>query len=287
MSLIRILHTAQVVLTHTFYVDETPTDASGTVTVSVKRLDGTVVAGGNAAHPGSPGIYTYTVPAQSAVDILTVDWTGTIAGATITARDIVEVVGGFLFGLAEARAMPPALDANRFPTSMLAAKRIGVEQECEAICRQAFVPRFAREVLDGTGHAKITLRNINVRTIRKVTVDGVALSGQELASLYVDRGGVITRGRYGSGWWRIGVANVVVEYEHGMDYPPEDIREAAMLRLRSRLTMGDTGVPARALSFTVADGGVYRLSVPGERRTGVPDVDAAYERWSIDYAGLS
>lgn len=280
MTLVRVLRTAQVVLSHTFYVDESPTDATGPVTYSIKRLDGTVVGSGSATGPAPIGTYTATVPAQSNVDILTFDWTGVISGSTVTARDYIEVVGGYIFGLAEARAMPPVLDSLKYPTAMLARKRISVEQECEAICGQAFVPRFAR-VSVPAGRATLTLPDINIRVLRGITVDGVA---QSLTGLAVSESGVVSGGYWAS---RTPQPAVIVEYEHGWEYPPEDLREAAMLRLRSRLSMGDTGVPQRALSFSVADGGVYRLSTPSKQRTGIPEVDGPYERYTCDPGGFA
>lgn len=287
MSLVRVLRTSQVVLSHTFYVDETATDATGAVTYSIKRLDGTVVASGSASGPVSH-IYTVTVPAQSQVDTLTIDWTGLVAGATLTARDIVEVVGGFIFGLAEARAQPPALDITRFPTARLAQKRIGVEQEAEEICGQAFVPRFGRASFTVGGYGNtgtlynLTLPHVGIRALRGITRDGVAAS---LAGLNVSPGGVVSGGQ----WVAFGASGstVTVEYEYGMEYPPEDLKDACMLRLRSRLSSGDTGVPQRALSFSVADGGVYRLSTPSGKKTGIPDVDGVYERYTFERGGFA
>lgn len=291
MALIRILRTAAVELRHTFYVDETATDATGAVTYSVKRLDGTVVASGNASGPSPTGTYSFLLGGQANVDTLTVDWTGLIASATVTARDIVEIVGGYIFGLAEARAQPPALDTTRFPSARLAQKRIGVENECEEICGQAFVPRFARHAftVGGINYSTtrtvrtLTLPHINIRALRAVSVDNVA---QSLSGLAVTPSGVLTGLSVGIGG-TINGANVIVEYEHGLDYPPEDLKEACMLRLRSRLVSGDTGVPQRALSFSVQDGGVYRLSVPSGKKTGIPDVDGVYERYTIDRGGFA
>lgn len=278
MTLLRVLATSQVTISHTFYVDETPTDAGGSVAVTVKRLDGTVVSSGTAAHPGSPGVYTYAVPGQPAVDIITVDWSGVVAGATVTSRDYVEIVGGFLFGLAEARAMPPVLDPTRFPVATLSAHRIAVEQECERICGRAFVPRFRREkvrIINGTAMPS----EVDVRAIRSVTLAGAPYAGW----YWPDRRGPLTN----IPQTRVDDYNAFIEYEYGMDYPPEEIRQAAMLRLRTRLTTGDTGIPSRAVSFSVTDGGVYRLATPGEKRTGVPEVDAAYSRYALDVWGFA
>lgn len=288
MTLVRVLRTSQVVLSHTFYVDETATDATGAVTYSVKRLDGTVVTSGTASGPVPTGVYAITVPAQSQVDTLTVDWTGLIAGTTITARDIVEVVGGFIFGLAEARAQPPVLDAVKYTTARLAQKRIGVEQECEEICGQAFVPRFARASFTVGGYNNpsgvvytLRLPHVGVRALRSIRLDGVT---QTLTGIAVSPAGIVSGGAWVGG---VSGSAILVEYEHGWDYPPEDLKDAAMLRLRSRLSQGDTGVPQRALSFSVADGGVYRLSTPSGKKTGIPDVDGVYERYTIDRGGFA
>jgi hypothetical protein len=281
MTLVRVLRTAEVVLSHTFYVDESATSASGPVTYSINRLDGTVVASGTASGPAPVGVYQVTVPAQSTVDTLTVDWTGTIAGSVVTARDIVEIVGGFIFGLAEARATPPVLDVTRYPTATLARKRISVEQECEEICGQAFVPRFARVAITAANRACLTLPHIKIRALRSVKIGGVA---QSLTGLAVSESGVISGGIWNA---TTPATTIIVEYEHGWEYPPEDIREAAMLRLRSRLSMGDTAVPLRALSFSLGDGGIYRISTPSGKRTGIPDIDGPYERYTADKGGFA
>ncbi len=44
--------------------------------------------------------------------------------------------------------------------------------------------------------------------------------------------------------------------------------------------MNKTGIPTTASSFTVADGGTYRLDLPGAWKTGLPQVDAVYARYS-------
>jgi hypothetical protein len=282
VSLIRILVTTEVTLTHTFYVDETPTDASGAVTATLKRLDGTTVTSGTATHPGPTGVYTFVIPEQATVDTLTLDWSGTLAGAVVSVRDHVEVVGGFLFGLAEARAAHTSLaDTTAYPSSLLAAKRLEVEQECERICRRAFVPRFARVTLSGNDQDRLPLPNLDgrgseIRSIRAVEVDGTAWAAGDVTALGFTDFGTIKRP--GGALWPAGTGNIVVEYEHGLDYPPSELSEAAILRLRSRIAMPLSGVPDRAVSFTVTEGGTFRLSMPGKQQTGIPDVDAVYER---------
>lgn len=272
--LIRILKTSKVTLTHTFTVDEALTDAAGSVAVAVKRLDGTDAGSGTATHGGT-GVYTYALTPSANVDTWTVDWTGSIAGATVTARDIVEIVGDFYFGIKEAR---DDMQLGAVPTSAtIAQKRTEVEQEAERICQVAFVPRFERQKINGSGTPLLGTRRRFVRAVRAVSIAGVALDAPTLAALGFTDDGIITRP--GGTAWPSGAGNIIIEYEYGYDTPPEEIRTAAKLRLRSVLGRSSSGVPDRALSFTIADGGIYRLSTPARQKTGMPDVDGVYERY--------
>lgn len=277
MSRVRILATTLVTLTHTFTADEQPTDAAGVVTVTVKRLDGSAVASGTASHDGV-GIYSYPVT-RAVLDTLTVDWSGTVGGSAVTVRDIVEVCGGFHFGLSEARSelsVPASVT-----TAQLAAKRAAVERECERICRRAFVPRFERAALSGDDTDRLALpsRECEVRSIRGITVDGVAWSAPDVAAVNfsAELGALY---RPGGVTWPAGHGNIVVEWEHGWDGPPEDLRDSEVLRLRSMLPRTRSGIPERATSFTDQAGSTYRLSMPDEESTGIPDVDGTYRKYT-------
>jgi hypothetical protein len=287
MGLTRVLVTTRVTLSHTFQVDGVGTDAAAAVNVTVKRLDGTAVTSG-AATVGTvgDGIYTFELPESAVLDTYTVDWTGTFGGAAVTVRDYVEVVGGFLFGLAEARSMRPPLDATKYPYPMLAEKRIEVEQIAERIAGVAFVPRFERVVLSGRGRRELVVPRLMLRAIRAVRVDGTNWGALDVSGVSFTPSGVLTR-LWGS-VWPAGSGNIVLEYEHGLDMPAEEARTAGKVHLRSRLTLGDTAVPYRAVSFTFGpEGGVYRMSTPGKDRTGIPEVDAAYLGQQIDVGGFA
>lgn len=274
MSLIRMLRTSQMTLQHTFTVDGVATAPTGTLQAVVARAsDGTSISGSPFTYTVSGTTCSFTLPAQAALDLLTVDWTGTVNGAAVTARDFVEVVGGFLFDLGTARARH---NLAAYSFAQLADGRVDVEQECERICRRAFVPRFAFEAHTGSGTAQLGVRWPSIRKVRAVTVSGTALSAPDVAALGYAEHGVITRPA--GGLWPAGAA-IAVEYEHGWDFPPGEVGDAAMLRLRSRLAQPKSGIPDRAQSYAVADGGVYRLTMPGATATGIPDVDAVYQRW--------
>jgi hypothetical protein len=278
VALTRILATAAETITKTIVVDEAVTDAAGAVTVTVARLDGTAVVSGAATHTGQ-GVYAYALPASAVLDTWTVDWAGSFGGSTVRLRDHVEHVGGFLFGLGEARTelrIPATVS-----TATLAGRRTEVEQECEDICRRAWVPRFRRIAVDGQGLTALVVPDLYVRAVRAVTVydwtnTPTVLTAADLAAIRPSPEGVLYRAD--GQCWPYGNQNVVVEYEHGADYPPADITSMAKIRLQAMLGRSSSGIPARALSFTVTDGGTYRLAMPTAKDTGMPDVDAVYHR---------
>lgn len=287
MSLIRVAQSTQVTLSHVFYVDETATAPSGGCTATVKRLDGTQVSGSPFTATVTGTTCSFALPAAAAaqLDMLTVDWAATIGGAPIVVRDYVEIVGGFLFGLVEARAAHSSLaSASKYPTSMLAEYRIQIEQECEDICGHAMLPRFSRVTCDGSGWDMLLTPHLLLRSVRSMTVNGTALSAGELAKVTPLESGVLYRA---GAAWPAGRANIVAEVEHGRDRPPEAVRRAAITRLRYSLTANASGIPDRAVSFTAVEGGIYRISQPGAEITGIPDVDAVYARYRIDPGGFA
>lgn len=297
MGAARLVRGTTGTITHTFVVDEDPTDSSTTVTVAAVDATGaSFLASSNATSAGTgTGQYTYTLAAGSTLEDLTGTWTGTIAGVSRAEADNVEIVGGTFFDLATGRNSDDTLaDTTKYTTAQLRQARLEVEQECEQICDRAFFPRYARAVLDGTGTPDLllpsgdTLRrpgcNREVRTIRSVTmaaaVDGTftAFTAGELAALAVTPDGAIRR--TDGAYWTQELKNVVIEWEYGLDAPPQDLIRAALVRFRSRLNIHRTGVPDRATSFTAVDGGTYRIDLPGAWKTGIPEVDAVYARYS-------
>lgn len=287
MSLFRSVVTAKTPVTHTFYTDEAVANASTGVSVRVLRLDGTVVTASTpATQPGGAGTaYAFDVAPVAIVDTLVVEWTANaINGAVVVETDFVEVAGAYLFPLAECRALEPALEVGRFSTEVLKRKRMETEAELDTITGQSFVRKFARATVSGTGGRYLLLPHINVRSVRSVSIGGTALTGGDLTAVKPLASGVLDR--Y-PGYWPEGAANVTAEYEHGSDYAPEDLRVASMIRCRSRLTLTSSGIPNRAISWSAADGGTYRLSLPSGEKTGVVNVDDVYERYTVDRGGFA
>lgn len=292
-TLTRIQKNSAGTLRHTFLVDETPTDSSTAVTYAAVDAVGASVASGTATLDGAgTGTYSFVLAAQSALKALTVTWSATIAASATTATTYAEIVGGFFFSLKQGRDSDAALaDTSKYPTADLIAARLEVEVECENICDLGFVPRYDRVVLDGTGTDEMLLKHsasyrsvAEVRTVRSVSMadspDGtfVAFTAAQLADLAVASDGTVRR--TGGDVFTEGRRNVIVEFEYGLDRPTPDLVRATLTRLRTQLNVNKSGVPDRASSFTVAEGGTFRLDMPGPFKTGIPTVDAAYGRYS-------
>jgi hypothetical protein len=295
-TLTRVAVTARATLTHVFVVGDTPTDVtSGTVGVVVTDANGVVATAGTATATGT-GTYVFAFPAQAQVNMFSVAWTGTFSGNAVTETDFVEVVGGFYFTLAEARASDPTLDdITKYPTSTLVQKQIEVEQELDRICDRAFAVRYRRVVLDGSATTTLLLPDggddlsagivmRGVRTVRSAAVADPRLGGpfvplttSQLAALTVSTDGQLVR--TDGNVWSEGVNNVVVEYEYGSDCCPADLKDAALLRLRDLLNLHRQGIPDDASSYSNSEGN-FRRSTPDAYRTGNVYVDAVYSRYS-------
>lgn len=274
----RILRGVSPTLAYQFLdADGNPAAPAGVVTIGITTADGTdLVTAGTATTGTDTAPRTYALAAVNTLEQLTVTWTD--AGDTSTQVQLVDVVGGFFFSAAQARTAETAIaDGNEYTTEQIGDARREVEDECEWICAVAFVPRFCRVALDGSGRSLLRTRNLELRTLRAVTVDGDAYSGPELEAVLLDRpAGTL---RLPSGHWPAGVGNVTVEYEHGLDRPPVDLVKASIIRLRHRLNMNRSAIPDRAERFVFGDA-TFVLSMPGQFKTGIPDVDAVYGRYS-------
>jgi hypothetical protein len=280
-----------------------PVAVTGPVTVRVQRADGTDVKAAGTATSGSgsaPRTVALTAAQTATLDLLTATWTD---AATTTSRvTYIEIVGGYYFTVAEARAAQPVLaDTSKYPTAMILDRRRQVEEELERICgRQrsgvrSFVPRFRLVTIWGLGTDRLRLPSRDVRTIRSVSFGGVSLSVSALANIVPTADGVMRRYRpYLSsidespfGVWGFTFpenTRVDVAYEYGWDSPPRDLKDAAMLRLKTLLTGPTSALPERALGYSDGQGGSYSLATAGRNGfdTGHPDVDAVYHRYAVD-----
>lgn len=264
-----------------------PAAAPTTVTVGVTRGNGTVlIAAGTATSTDTQTTGRYTVALTTAntatLDLLTVTWT---SGSAVLTR-LVEIVGGVYFTVAEARQTDPSL-TQKYSDARIIAVRREVEEECELITGVAWVPRYRRLTLDGTFSNSLSLPDTLVpRVVRSVNLtqpngSPVVWTNTQLAGIYCDIDGVLrlTDGTYWPGnFWP---GNLVIEVEYGYDRPPADLKAACLLRLADRCRAFNTGIPSRATSYTLGDlGGVYKLDQASGWKTGIPDVDGPYQRYT-------
>ena len=266
-------------------------DPSGTITVGITGADGAVVvAAGTATTNAGTGLRTVALTAAqtSNLNVLSCTWTN----GTTTIATIVEIVGGYYASTKQMRASDEVLaDTRKYLGAELVAARRSVETEFEDYCGAAFVPRYRRVRIDGTGRDEIVLPDTYLRTVRSIRIydtDGNydALTQIELDSISVADSGIATR--TDGDVFEKGEKNLVIEYEHGMDRPPADLADAFMLRLRDVVNRSRRGVPDRASTFTSDVGGTYSLIVAGRGGsiTGIPDVDVALRRYHRRIPGI-
>jgi hypothetical protein len=265
-------------LSQQWYEDGAAVDP-GTVTVGITRADGTVLvaAGSSTAGTGTAArTFNLTTTHTALLDRLRVTWTSTLKGTLVS---YVEVVGGFLFSIADARALKPLDSAVSYPTSQIVSTRLLAEQALEDACGVAFVPRYTYETVDGTGNWQLVTRWPKVTTIRSATVRSygtvTTLAASDIALLTY--GGASTGG-YG---WPCGVGNVTVGYEHGYSAPPERVRRACLLLARNWLVTGP--IDDRASTFSSADGGTFAMVTPGRGGSifGIPEVDVVVQQYGM------
>lgn len=274
----RVLKNTPATLSEGFYEDGVISDP-GTVTVTVTRADGTVVATGAATGGIGAAARTYTLSTvvTATLDTLTISWVSSGLG---TLTSTVEVVGGFLFTIAEARAITPLDNVTDYSTADIAAIRITVEQAIEQACGCAFVPRYSLERYSGDGSQSLQLKHPLPSSVRSATIAGSALTSPQLADLTLSASGELWSSMV---WWAWGRSNIQVGYEHGYGDPPAEIRRAALQLAKEWLVGRSSPLDERATTFSATDGGTYGLVVAGRGGSefGLPDVDAAVARYSL------
>lgn len=293
-DLVRVARTQATTLTHTFG-DEDETITPSAVAVSIVDAAGVAVAAGAAAVDGTA--WTFPLAGQALLGDLTVTWTATVGAATVIDTTGVSVVGAHLFTIKELReadtASPVELaDTGKYPVTRLREVRDEVTAEVEDICDRSFVPRYGRVVLDGTGLAEVSLfgaRSSDFRRLRAAGVapgfgqDYVALTAGELAKVAWTSDGQLIR--TDGLVWTAGRGTVVAEFEYGLDRPPADLRRMVIRRAVYWAKGGRRKLPSRATSANTGDGTTVQLDQAEAYKTGLPDVDAIYARYSLRVQG--
>lgn len=261
----RILRNGEATLRNTWYADGVAVDP-GAVTVDVVAADGTVVEADGPVTGGGAAARAYTLSPELNVHlgILTLTWKSATRGERETQAD---VAGGFYFAIAELRAEYPDLaDVDDYPAAKIAKKRQSAEDRIEKMTHFAGVPRAKRFPLSGDGSSSLMLPVHYPRRVLAGTIGADVLDLDEVALDPISVNRDLT--------WPAGHRNVSLLVEHGLDSPPEALREAAMMLTFHLLTPGP--LDERTTAIQGEDGRIELLATPGRHGslTGIPEVDS-------------
>lgn len=250
--MIRLRQGTAYLLPHVF--DDATTVAN--VTVRVLRDDGTelipTTSDVTAISATEYGVQL-TAEHTGVLDKLAVIWTATLDGNTQTITDTVEIAGGVLFTVAQARA---ALSDPAYDAAKIIEARSYAESELENALGFALVPRYERRTFSGNGTSTLLLPPYT-RAIRWIEVSGTG-SG----SITYDGGMVLTN----PSGWTTGIDNILVALEHGLDVGNDLLPGAkrAALSLAVEYLGGGAGtVDPRAERLITDDGTIVYGSTSG------------------------
>jgi hypothetical protein len=255
----RILRGSAATISFQLLVDGAGADPSpDSARVDVLDSSGALLVDG--ADATNEPLGKFTLPLEpvvtSALDVLTARWTLTYGGEEQTFETYVEVVGGYLFSLADVRADPDLADEDLYPIDRVIEMRTQAEDALEQACGVAFVPRFRVDTVEARG--RIMLARRRPTKIRSIKRDGVALSETASAQLRVRSDGVVlvSRSRYA----HYPTCEYEIAYEHGYPFPPA--REARAAFLLAKRWLVEQPFDERASKVTT-DGGTIDLQIRG------------------------
>lgn len=269
----RILQNAAGVISLTILdADGVAATPTGAVVVTVKDSAGATLATGNATVAANVCTFAITAVNAAKLDIYTVTWAATVAASANTYTTTFEIVGGFLFNVAQVRAFQPELaSTTKYPTARILEVREQVEELFERVCRTAFRPKGRRVLLDGTGTDLLTLPDLYPRSIYTASIAGTTVATDNIV-LY--ESGFL---KLKTGYWTAGLGNVTIHYAYGQDAPPEPIVEAAIKYAKTRLIRSPVNDRATSESTDV---GTFRLATAGrDGAVGFPEIDAVLEMY--------
>jgi len=269
-------------------------DDPGAVTVTVARDDGTLVVDA-APAVGSGTVRTYDLtPTDTALpDLLTASWAGTVGGVAALLVTRYEIVGDFLFGLAEARAFDGGKlgSVAAYPDEALADARDRIATWFAAICGVDFFPRYRRLVLDGDGTSELLVPDLRVTTLRAARLrqpggaTWAAFGPEDVAATQVVPFGLLVR--ESGGIWTRGRRTVEVAYEHGHADVPPAIRYAGLKVLTNQV------IPSNLSDRSIQQStqfGLIQLATPNPnvygRWFGIPVADSALASYASGAPGV-
>ncbi|MGW0690285.1 hypothetical protein [Streptomyces sp. NPDC002738] len=197
-------------------------------------------------------------------------------------RFTFEAVGTLLVSVGDIRAFEEVLsDRVKFPTLALTRARDVATEEFERITDRSFVVQGRTEMVTASPWGHVPLTSFDVQSVTGVTYSGGTI---DPSAYSLDGTGGLS---FGSLPVSPGTP-LAVTYAYGFDRVPDDVRRAALLRVRDLLVSASSGIPDRAVSFQVNDMGTYQLATAGRAgfETGLPDVDAILARYKMPFYAL-
>lgn len=252
---------------------ESPADCGDTPTVAVTNILGDTLTAPTVTKVASTeGLYEVALTSATHtidVDLLSLTWTGTVAGGTQTLTQVVEVVGHHLATIADLRAMPGCAATDGVSVETLRRYRDRFAEIVESQKGVAYQERVASTSFAG-GCAGFWLPWPHVTGVRFVSVNGAAVTSEITAELP----GYITRPAMFLPPPQPGQFNVVVVYEHGYADTPALVREACCEYVSQSVTRAGSAM-RNVVYQTTGDGGVTRYSAANgtDKPTGFADVD--------------
>lgn len=229
----------------------------------------------NATGTGTSRQVALTAVQTAQLDNLRLDWTAA-DGSKLTTY--AEIVGGYMFSVAQARARSPLQDTTAYPTSAILDYRTLAEVALEDICGVSFVPRYTREEMAIAGYGIITGSRRKIRVVRQITsfqsnqqVPMPSLSGLQI---------IMGQRIYMPTLWNWYTSPIYCAYEHGYAEPPPRVRNAALLLARRWLV--ESPWDERATGFRTRDGGEMTIMTGSHSNAfDIPEVLAIADAYGM------
>ena len=253
---------------------ELPDDAeldSAAITV-IRDSTGETIVDGETADV-TDGVISYALAADDTAEVelfhVTVDAQVDSADATFAFE--VEVVGNFVASVA---AIVKGLSTTPDTSDVIMWREVAT-RAIEDACGFALRPRYAKEVLDGSGTKGLLLSHPHVLRVLSASIGGVS---QDTSGYTLREAGGVVRSATD---WAAGDANVEIVYAHGRtSFPPAVLPVADLTR---HFLLEDPSLcDQRATSITTEDG-TYSLVTAGMRGSlfPLPSVNAFVQQYGM------
>lgn len=247
--------------------EETPADADGDVVCTVRDHTATLIYTGVAAR-SSEGVYTFTLPAQTALSLLTLTASYSVGGHAHMQEVPIRVVSCRHFTLGALRASQ-GLDQALYDAQTLASARDAAEELVDDFTRVGWGRRMDfYGTLAGPNGVYIPGRNPEPVSVVIDAYDVTAHTTVDPFGRLQVRGADPSKGSRTSLWYIRGATEV-----------PNDLSRASRMLARHLVRVEDSAIPDRARTMST-DWATFQLDVASENNpTGLPEVDSVLRRY--------